>query len=72
MGMVLGMRVAIRPISAMMMSRALASTVSFGDGGSGGGVLAPWWSFHALVVGAAVADGIELGAAVAVGVDVGA
>ena len=26
MGMVLGMRVAIRPISAMMMSRALAST----------------------------------------------
>ena len=44
----------------------------FGVGGSGGGVLAPWWSFHTLVVGAAVADGIELGAAVAVGVDDGA
>ena len=26
----------------------------FGVGGSGGGVLAPWWSFHTLVVGAAV------------------
>ena len=54
----------IRPISAMMMSRARrqssrqsvewwgGSVVSvanpFGVGGSGGGVLAPWWPFHTL------------------------